>query len=177
MGCNITTGVTLGASVTPSGSCLVASPGKKILFSPETPAGTDRSETFTVTPGSAILIDAYNMKSDDQKIFLDRVIVTSECITACNACSDDIKKAAGSAPVIVFRERMTLGNNPAYWTLCKFSDPAKYSRCQMLIAIPGTYQLELQNPDTQLGDLEVEYQVLKLSDLGHIPANYFGGIF
>lgn len=176
MDCNIVTGMTLGASVTPSGSCLVASPGKKILFSPQTPAGTDRSETFTVTPGFAILIDAYNMV-EDYKIFLDRVIVTSECITAGNACADDMRKAAGSDPVIVFRERMTLGNNPAYWTLCKFSDPSKFSRCQLLIAVPGTYQLELQDPAVQLGNLEVEYQQFKLADLGHIPANYFGGIY
>ena len=177
MACNITTGITLGASVTPQGTCLVASPGKSILFSPTTPAGTDRSAAFTITPGMGVLIDAYNMVPD-LKIFLNRLVVTSECITAGNACDpNDFRKAGGSSPVVVFRERMTLGNNPAYWTLCKFSDEKKYSRLQMLVTVPGTYELELEDPTVQLGDLEVEYQSFKLSDVGHLPDNYYGGIY
>ena len=175
MGCNIVTGIALSPSVSPKGTCLVASPGKRVLFSPTTPAGTDRSEPITITPGNAILIDAYNMKVD-LHIYIDRVVVTSECITQGNACADDMKSAGQASPVIVFRERLTVGNNPDNWTLCKYSDSEKVSRCQLLLAIPGTYQLELESPDEQLGDLEVEYQMFKLSDLGMLPKNYFGGI-
>ena len=74
MGCNIVTGIALGPSVSPKGTCLVSSPGKRILFSPTTPAGTDRSEPITITPGNAILIDAYNMTAD-LHIYIDRVVV------------------------------------------------------------------------------------------------------
>ena len=175
MGCNIVTGVALSPAFSPKGTCLVSSPGKRVLFSPTTPAGTDRSEPITITPGNAILIDAYNMATD-LHIYVIRVVVTSECITQGNACSDDMKSAGRTAPVVVYRERLTIGNDPDKWTLCKYSDNTKVSRCQLLLAIPGTYQLELESPDEQLGDLEVEAQAFKLSDLGMLPKNYFGGI-
>lgn len=176
MNCNITTGYVPGASVTPSGTCLVPSPGKVILFSPQTIAGTDRSATFTVLPGTGVLIDAYNMVPD-LSIFVNRVVVTAECITTGCACGGlDMKVAAGSTPEIVYRNRMNIGNSASYWTLVSFSDEQKKSRNQLLITLPGTYELELEDAAQQLGDMEVEYQSFKLSDVGHLPDSYYGGI-
>lgn len=178
MTCNIQTGYTLGATASSSGSCLVASPGKVILFSPTTLAGTDRSAPFTLTAGMAVLIDAYNLEPD-LHIYLNRIVITSDCITAGVACNDaDMRKAGGSAPTVVFRERMTLGNNPKKWSLIKPSDDESTDvRCQLYLSIPGTYELELEDASVQLnGAMEVEYQAFKVADVGHLPAAYYGGI-
>jgi len=177
MACNITTGLTLGASVTPQGTCLVSSPGKVVLFSPTTLSGTDRSVAFTIPAGMGVLIDAYNMVPG-YHIYLNRLVVTSECLTAGNACNpEDYSKAGSSQPVVVFRERMTLGNNPDRWSLYKQPDESKgNSRCQLLITVPGTYELELEDVSVQLGDMEVEYKSFKLADVGHLPDVYYGGV-
>lgn len=177
MNCNVQTGYAAGAAVSSSGSCLVASPGKVILFSPTTLAGTDRSAPFTVTPGMAVLIDAYNLETD-LHVYVNRLVVTSDCITAGVACNDaDMRKAGGSAPTVVFRERMTLGNNPERWSLIKNSDEHIASRCQLYISMPGTYELELEDASVQLnGTMEIEYQAFKAADVGHLPASYYGGI-
>ena len=175
MACNITTGLTLGASITPSGTCLVASPGKVILFSPTTPAGTDRSAPFTVTPGKAVLIDAYNLK-ENLPIYVNRLVVTSDCIKGGNACdASDFRNAAGSASTIVYRERMTLGTSNK-WRLLKNADDSQPSRLQLLIAVPGTYELELSDATQLLGDLEVEYMEFKVSEVGSLPDIYYGGV-
>ena len=87
-----------------------------------------------------------------------------------------MKAAAGSTPEIVYRNRMNIGNSASYWTLVSFSDEKKKSRNQLLITLPGTYELELEDAAQQLGDMEVEYQSFKLSDVGHLPDSYYGGI-
>lgn len=209
MACNITTGLTLGATtISSTSTCLVNSPGKVILFSPTTLSGTDRSATFTVTPGMAVLIDAYNMV-EDLAIYVNRVVVTSECITSSSACGCNPKLSQATAPTIVFRERMTIGEYPDDWKLIKYSsDTAEVtttdtkvvattvdettttqtivttdtktveqkSRLQLLITLPGTYELELEDTTQQLGSLEVEYQAFKISDVGHLPDAYYGGV-
>ena len=177
MNCNVQTGYAVGATVSSSGSCLVASPGKVILFSPTTLAGTDRSAPFTITPGMAVLIDAYNL-APDLHVYVNRLVVTSDCITTGVSCNDaDMRKAGGSAPTVVFRERMTLGNKQDKWSLIKNSDERVASRCQLYISMPGTYELELEDASVQLnGTMEIEYQAFKVADVGHLPASYYGGI-
>lgn len=174
MSCNVTTGYSLSASASASsGTCLVATPGKVILFSPETLAGTDRSIPFTITPGNAALIDAYNLTAD-YHVYLNKAIYTSTC--KVQGCACDPKSISGiSTPVRMYGERMTLGGNPENWSLIKYSDESKVSRLQLLIAIPGTFELELEDPDAQLGNMEIEMQVFPIKEL-HLPDNYFGGI-
>jgi len=176
MGCDIDTGYSLSAPSTPSSVCIVKSPGKNILFSPETLPGTDRSTYFTVEPGSAVLIDAYNLEYD-KHIYLNRLVLSSNCKVPGNACNPhDIANPVGSY-IRLYGERMTLGGTAEKWSIIKYnSESTKESQLQLLIAIPGTYELELEDPATQLnGTMEVEYMKFDLRNL-HLADLYFGGI-
>lgn len=175
MSCDISTGY----YVNNTQSCVtdnrvIVSPGKSILFSPETPQGTVFSPTFSVYPGSAILIDAYNMPLD-QPIYVNRVVKsTTAPITGdpCDPCA--MNGAYGTSGVITFRERMTLGGKPNAWRLIKTAEPATQT-LQLLVAVPGTYELELSDTN-MLGDLEVEYAEWLINATPCLPFNYFAGI-
>ena len=66
---------------------------------------------------------------------------------------------------------MTLGNDRRQWQLFKTST---FSILQMMIMIPGTYELELSDV-SMLGDLEVEYMRWNLPVTPNMPFSYFAG--
>lgn len=172
-GSNISTGFVTGPrnSCVSNGNILAAAPGRTILFSPETPLDTKFSDTFTVDPGRCVLIDTYNMPFD-KAIYVNRVVKSTTRPISGDSCDPCAMAAAyGTKDVIVFRERMMLGsdyNEP--WRLVKTEGGVCI--LQMLIVIPGTYELELMD-DNMLGDLEVEYMSFSMEQMPVLPSKYF----
>lgn len=152
---------------------LVASPGKNILFSPDTPQGTVFSPAFLVPAGTMVLLEAYNMP-EQQPIYVNRIVKSTtapKTVDPCSLCASvDLYRSKG---VIVFRERMMLGNGSGVWQL--FKDGKMGSAVQLLVAIPGLYELELSDTH-MLGDLEVEYSQWAASATPYLPRDYFAGI-
>ena len=177
MSCNISTGYALNpVPPAPAGNCVTSAPGKIVLFSPETLSGTVYSSSFTVLPGYAAIIDAYNMV-EGFHIYVNRLSITAPCPTTGSSC-DPVAMANpyGGSSVIAGQARMTLGNNPDGWSLYKSADEtATPSRMQMLIAIPGTYNLELEDTGSQLGMMEVDAQMFSLKGIPCIPSVYHAG--
>lgn len=174
MACNVVTGYTVTGNPVPESSCVTVSPGKTILFSPETPQDTKFSAPFLVSAGDAVIIDAYNLV-ENEKIFVNRLVMSSYCRPRGNNCNaDDMAGAYGRDGTISFEERMTMGNAPERWSLLNDSDNP---RLQLLIAVPGLYRLEIEHPDIVLADglLEVEYLRFKTADMS-IPDCYHAGI-
>lgn len=175
-GCSIVTGY----AVSPMSNCppmegrLLQSPGKNILFSPDTPQGTIFSPSITVTPGKCVLIDAYNMPKD-QPIYVNRIVKSTSGpvqVDMCDPCA--IKCAALGAPgTIMFRERMRMGCTGAPWQLLNSDQTVPV--IQLLVAVPGTYELELSDTN-MLGDMEVEYVGWDLSLTPYLPKDYFAGV-
>lgn len=157
----------------PDDTALMAAPGKVVLFSPETRPGTIYSRSFTVNPGEAIIIDTYNMP-DNGMIYVNRLVKSTTGPTTgdtCDPCAMD--GAYGTDGRILFREKMTLGGQ--YWGLGKhFLGIVQQPILQLIVMIPGTYELELSNTD-MLGDMEVEYMVVPLASIMHMPAFYYPG--
>lgn len=157
-----------------TGGVMMPTPGKNILFGPDTPQGTIFSPSFTVVPGQVVLIDTYNMPQD-YYIYVNRIVksnfgpMTGE---NCDPCAFD--RAFGSDGKITFRERMTLGGSNEHWSLIKRADVSQ-SRLQLMIAIPGIYELELENTN-MLGNMEVEYFAWEATILPYLPKDYFAGI-
>ena len=172
---NVKTGyVRTAESCSPAGGVMVSTPGKIILFSPETAQGTIFSPSFSVMPGTMVLIDAYNMP-EDYHIYLNRIIKSNYAPTvgdSCDPCAMD--RAFGVDGKITFRERMTLGGSSEHWSLLKKNDVSQ-SRLQLLITIPGMYELELEDT-TMLGNMEVEYMIWNNSLTPYLPKDYFAGI-
>lgn len=176
MSCNIQTGISLVPSAPPAGNCVSSAPGRSVLFAPDTLAGTVYSPSFTVTPGNAVLIDAYNMV-EDFHIYVNRLSITAPCSsTGCNCNPADMANAFGGSSIMAGRERMTIGNAPANWALYKSSSDSTQNKTQILITLPGTYELELENTASQLGMMEVDLQQFSLKDIGCIPAVYHAGV-
>lgn len=177
--CNIITGYTVGGKTsTKDGDCVHVSPGKTVLISPETPQGTQYTRTITVAPGEAVLIEAFNLV-EDYHLYVNRVIRSSECAKMGCACDpQDLANTYGAEGSISFRTRMTLGNSPELWSLIKYSDATKDSRLQLMITVPGMYELELEEPDTQLaqGLTWVDYQRFRLEQVGTLPFAYQAGV-
>ena len=90
----------------------------------------------------------------------------------CDPCAFD--HAFGSDGKITFRERMTLGGSSEHWSLIKRADVSQ-SRLQLMIAVPGIYELELEEAD-MLGTMEVEYLAWEATILSYLPKEYFAGI-
>lgn len=174
---SISTGQVLRATPCVQGDTILGTPpGKTILFSPETIPGTVFSPTFVISPGDAVLLDAYNLPVD-QPIYVNRVVVSSTRAMqgeACDPCA--VPFVYGRTGKIVYRERMTLGGAKR-WALCKHSKPDCQTQdvMQLLITIPGTYELELSDT-SMLGDMEVEYQAWKMGLTVGMPKEYFAGI-
>lgn len=173
---NISTGV-YAAAATGCGadkSFVVKSPGKVILFSPESPYDDKYSPSFTVKAGVSVLIDAYNMP-DDSRIFVNRLVKTTTPPTIgsnCDPCA--MHGAYGTNGLVLFRERMRLGCTSEYgWCLQKYTDESTIT--QLLINIPGTYELELETVD-MLGDLEVELMEWSNSATIALPSQYYAGL-
>ena len=175
MSCVVSTGYMRGAPVpVVETDCVVVSPGKFQLFTPDTALGTEYSGTFTLNPGDAVLLDAYNMV-EDKHIYVERVVRSSYCPpSGCNCDPVAMHNAAGIDGVIAFVEDMYVGGKR--WALYKSSTDDTANVLQLLIALPGTYRLRLEDCSTQLGSLEVEGLAFKIKDVGHLPDVYFAGV-
>lgn len=175
--CDIDTGyIPGGAPLPPSDTCVVSTGGRRVLICPETALDASTTETFSVQPGQAVIIDAYNMV-EDKHIYVQRVVRQAYCASVGVACNPRDLRSVGAAPQgpIAFYERMTLGD-PDLWSLVRASESSGgRSRLQLIIAVPGVYRLELEDPESQLGELEVECMAMDLRDL-HLPDAYFAGV-
>lgn len=180
MSCNIITGYTVGQD-TRSGddaACVNVSPGKVALITPETPQGTRYTRTFTVPAGDAVLIEAFNLVPE-YHVYVNRVVRSSECARSGCACdANDLQSTYKAESSVAFRSRMTLGNNSGRWSLIDFTDVTHGPRLQLLITIPGMYELELEDPDAQLaqGLTWIDYQTFRLDQVGFMPSAYQAGI-
>ena len=169
----VQTGVYIGndgySSCPPADTPVIRTPGKTILFSPESAYDNYYSPSFTLTPGSVALIDGYNMPEEDQYyITVDRLVKSTKALPVggnnCNPC--DMKRAFGSGDITLFRETMSLGGNE--WRLTK-------KHPQLLITIPGIYDLRLSSLD-MIGDMEVELMMWEQPRV-HYPESYFAGLY
>ena len=171
----ISTGAYVNTSTCDAQAGLVyKSPGKVILFSPESPYDVKYSPSFTVKAGSAVLIDAYNMPEDGY-IYVNRLVKTTTPLPVGNNCDPCAMHAAyGTGGVVLFRERMRLGcTDELGWRLQKYTDKATIA--QMLVAVPGTYELELDDV-SMIGDLEVELMEWSMELTPYLPREYFAGV-
>lgn len=156
---------------------LITSPGNLILFDAYSSAEDKFSPFFSIQPGEAALIDAYNLDYD-QYIYLNRLVVSSYApTTGCNCDPRDMQGAYGQPGQITYIARMTLGGDDRAWALYNPSSSQceHRRRLQMLLAIPGKYNLELDDV-SMLGSLRVEAQIWKLTQTPYLPNNYFAGI-
>lgn len=171
----ISTGAYVGTGLCDTQAGMVLkSPGKTILFSPESSYDVKYSPSFTVKAGSAVLVDAYNMP-EDSYIYVNRLVKTTTALPVGNNCDPCAMHGAyGTDGVVLFRERMRLGcKDELGWRLQKHT--GKDTISQMLIVVPGTYELEL-NDVSMLGDLEVELVEWNLTLTPQLPQNYFAGV-
>ena len=148
------------------GPVVPAPGGRHILFCPDSPADDKFSRPFIIPEGRTFLLDAYNLPNN-KPIYVRRVILSSTppyIGDNSNIC-DRVRPYVEQAKVI-FRAPMRLGGKD--WKLCA---PDEF---QLLMTIPGTYQLELSDI-TMLGNLEVEYTIFANEDMLHYPFNYFAG--
>lgn len=170
---NISTGFFQGANRVANDNTPLSTAGRKVLFSPNSPFDMIYSPTFTVEPGLAILIEAYNMP-DASPIYVNRLVRASfrpPTATPCPPCN--MGAFPGPDGIIMNRERMTLGNGQAHWALNKDSTNDN-SKLQLLIMVPGLYELELSDID-MLGDLQVEYITWNLGLTPYMPSVYYAG--
>lgn len=173
---NITTGYFRDTTTTIGDNITTGSPGRVILFSPESPIDIVYSPTFTVVPGSPAFIEAYNMPTDSP-IYVNRLVRGSfrpPHATPCPPCN--MGAFPGPDGIITARSRMTLGDGQNWWRLIKFGGAdEKKSVLQLMIVIPGLYELELSSPN-MIGNLQVEYITWNLSLTTPMPSVYYAGI-
>lgn len=166
--------ISTGSYTTPRPVCppeqntpLMKSPGKIIFFSPESPVDIKYSPSVTVEPGQALLITSYNWGNvNDARIYVNTIVKSTTPPRCggnnCNPC--DMAYAYGTDGVIVFRQRMLLGRY--YWFLSK-------QDAQLLIALPGMYELEVSDMEMLGKDLEVEGIFMPAPH--NLPEEYFAG--
>jgi hypothetical protein len=183
MACNIDTGYEYTAVATQTTGCRKATPGRVILFSPDTIPGIETSPAFTIPNGQVGLIESYGLElAPDYHIYLERLVVQPMCREPVPACgADSIAETTKDRSVTSFWGPMTLGNDPEMWSMIKYSETNEagktyHDRLQLLIAIPGTYRLRLESTVDQLGSLEVELSTIKVADLQGIPQSYYAGV-
>jgi len=176
MGCsNVSTGFFRPGSQAGTASQLQAVPGRVSLFTPESPAEEIFSPTFTVDVGNMALIEAYNMPSDFP-IYVNRVVRANFIPPTVSSCPPSNMAAfPGRDGIIISRERMTLGGSQLQWQLNKNSTDSSLSILQLMIAIPGVYELELSSED-MLGELLVEFILWDSRLTRGLPDAYFAGI-
>lgn len=168
MDCNVVTGYMAGGSSAcpPRAGRIVPPAGRLPLFTPDTPPGTLYSRPITLVAGDIILIDGYNMP-DIQKIFLNRIVIASPEMAMGNNCDPCALDAVyGPGGKIVYRNRMLLGGR--YWTLSKTIP-------QLMVAIPGSYELELETVD-MLGNMDVGYTTWPAAKTPDLPDKYFATV-
>lgn len=181
MACNIETGYEY-TPVVQVADCKATTPGRTILFSPDTIPGTETSPAFTIPAGKVGFIETYGLElAPDYHIYLERLVIQPMCPTQVNACGNDVVNMPKGRSYTSFWGPMTLGNDPEMWSLIKYSGTTESSktyhdRLQLLVAIPGTYRLRLESTVQQLGSLEVEFSTLNVDDLKGIPSVYYAGV-
>lgn len=136
------------------------------IFTPETPLDQDLSHTIELAPGRTICFDVWNMPSN-RVIYINRVVVGSfQPLTCDNSNRYAMRFFRGRGAEVLYRKRMDLGN-PEYWKLTS-------ERTQLITAVPGTYQLELESTD-MLGQLmRVDFTIWPTMD--SMPKEYWGGV-
>lgn len=165
--------ISTGSYTTPRPVCppeqntpLMKSPGKIIFFSPESPVDIKYSPSVTVEPGQALLITSYNWNGPTAEIYVNSIVKSTTPPRCggnnCNPC--DMAYAYGTDGVIVFRQRMLLGKY--YWAVTA-------QNSQLLIALPGMYELEVQSTEMLGRDLEVEGVFMPAPH--NLPEEYFAG--
>ncbi len=183
---NINTGGFVHPHMHGRGPCkhMVSAPGKQlVLFTQESPPDNVYSPTFTVVPGQSVLLEAYNLP-EDGFIKVNRVVISTTCPTVGSPCDpNDMKYAYGTPGVIMFRAPMMLGGR--VWGLRAYQSGSLDNNgvtatCdvmfpQLLINIPGTYELELSDTSL-LGDLEVEGLVWDNALTPEVPQTYYAGV-
>lgn len=170
---NISTGFFRGSTRVANDSTPMFTPGRTVLFSSNSPMDMIYSPTFTVEPGLAVLIETYNMP-DAFPIYVNRLVRASfapPTATPCPPCN--MEALPGPEGTIMNRERMTLGDGDKWWRLYKNS-AGDDSVLQLMIMVPGLYELELSDRD-MLGDLQVEYITWNLSLTPYMPSVYYAG--
>lgn len=178
MDCDVQTGYIAGGAVpAPSGDCVMPAGGRRELITPESPLDLNFTNTFTVTAGNAVLLDAYNMVAGFH-LYLQRIVRQAWCPTPGHACNPWEHQAAQHpvAGPISYYDYVTLGGDQDKWSLYKAADDSGVSRLQLIIVVPGMYRLELEEPSSQLGnDMEVGYIVFPIGPLV-LPPAYLGGL-
>lgn len=176
----ISTGYMLGAVNSGNDNSSLSTPGRVVLFSPESSQEDVSSPSFGVEPGQAIFVEAYNMP-EGYSIYVNRLVRASYAPPHASPCPPcNMGKFPGPGGIIMYRERMTLGDGSNWWRLYKSSVPNDTgfddrSVLQLLITIPGLYELELSSVD-MLGDLQVEYITWNLGLTPNLPSVYYAGV-
>lgn len=146
------------------------------LFTPETPDNTQYSEPIHVQPGTSILIEAYNMASS-VPIYVNKIVTATynhNTASMCPPCC--VPSVISPESQIVFRSRVTLGDGMDYWKLEADSGTENNTVAQLMIQIPGSYELELSDPDSLLGILYVHYYKWDSRLVQGLPFKYHAGI-
>lgn len=174
--CNIQTSITVPQQA--SSVNLVnapATPGYTPLFTPETPMGTRFSKRFLVPPGQSVLVEAYNLQ-DDMPIWVNRLIIMSQNHNTGTMCPPCGISPLSPDEAQAFRSRLTMGMGEQTWSLINYSGANRpYSRLQILIQLPGWYDLELSNTN-MLGTLQVYYSMWDNSLTPNLPVYYYTGV-
>lgn len=177
--CDIRTGVWAGGSVNRAGnSPLIPTPGKSVLFNEFSDPTNKFSPWFYVDVGQTVLLDAYNLKPDVH-IFVNRLLISNvPPQRGCNCNENDMRNALGRDGVVTHSERMTLGPDNLLWSIYNPSDPAcaNERRMQLMLSIPGIYNLEIEDITDVIGDLRVEYAIWRTKEVPDLPAEYHAGI-
>jgi len=136
------------------------------IFTPETPLDCDLSYVIEVQPGRTISIDAWNIP-ENRAIYINRVVVGSfQPLTCSNTNRYAMMFFRGKSGQVIFTKRMDLGSQD-YWKITS-------DRSQIIWAVPGMYQLELESTDMLGQVMQVEYSMWET--MLSMPSRYWGGI-
>lgn len=149
----------------------------KVLFHELSPRESKLSNVFPVREKEIAVIETYNMPSG-YHIYTNRVIWSSPIpITGPMCGTDNACKQMRQEGEVLFRERMTLGYaGLENWSLYRPSTGCtKNPRLQLIIAVPGVYELELED-ESMLGDLLVTYTIFNKELTSPLPFDYYAGM-
>lgn len=140
-----------------------------ILFDNMSLVDQPYSDIITVEPGEAVLIDAYNIPIGTKLITHKVVIAAYDPITLDAVCTRN--KPGLIRPFTILQTKpMTIGPDGADgWILDE-------NKLDLLITLPGTYQLECTANPVPTDLLFVSYKKWPLlSTPGGYPSEYLGG--